>query len=264
MSVPAKIMIATPAAGGMVTAAFTGSVLRIVQAFHEHRPDVQFQLRMTVGSDLHVMRNFLAAVFLADPTLTHLLFLDADTAITPQLVQRYLDFDQPFVGSLYPFRSLDIARLRGAVQVADRDAEAISLALNYVAADELVPQAGTEDPSFKVTKGFVRANRIGTGAMMITKQVLHTMREACSSLYLSLGAAAYRQMGHDGPVLQCFAPLQTSDGSFLSEDMSFCERWTQTGGEIWACVDETITHVGPHAYTGRYIDRMKRGAFQTD
>ncbi len=257
-------MIATPAAGGMVTAAFTGSIVRIVQAFHEQRPEVQFILRMTVGSDLHVMRNFLAAKFFTDPILTHLLFIDADTAVTPNLVAKYLDFDKPFVGSLYPFRSLDVERLRTTLRLAEQDIEAVSLALNYVAADELISLPDAQHPAFQVTKGFVKANRIGTGALMITKQVLQAIQHACPDLYLPDGAPAYKDLGHHGPVLQCFAPLQSNDGSFFSEDMSFCERWTQTGGEIWACVDETITHVGPHAYVGRYLDRMKRGLFQTE
>ena len=263
MPAPQRIMIATPATGGMVTAAFTGSILRIVQTFHAQRPEVGFTLRMTVGSDLSVMRNFLAAAFLADATLTHLLFIDADTAVTPNLVAKYLDFDKPFVGSLYPFRSLDTGRLRAALPLAEDDAEAASVALDYVAADELIPLSDAE-PAFQVTRGFARARRIGTGAMMITKQVLRTLRDTCPHLDLPAGAPAYRALGHDGPVLQCFAPLQSADGSFFSEDMSFCERWTQAGGEIWACVDEVITHVGPHAFTGRYLDRLKRGLFQTE
>ncbi len=257
-------MIATPATGGMVTAAFTGSILRIVQTFHGQRPEVGLILRMTVGSDLPVMRNFLAAVFLADATLTHLLFIDADTAVTPNLVAKYLDFDRPFVGSLYPFRSLDVARLRTATRLVEDDSEAVSLALNYVAADELIPLPAAGRPAFQATKGFVRAKRIGTGAMMITRQVLRSLQDACPDLYLPSGAPAYKDMGHDGPVLQCFAPLQSPDGVFYSEDISFCERWTRTGGEIWACVDEVITHVGPYAFVGRYLDRMKRGLFQTE
>ena len=41
-------------------------------------------------------------------------------------------------------------------------------------------------------------------------------------------------------------------GMRLSEDMAFCHRWRQCGGEIWANVNHKISHVGPFDYAIRY------------
>jgi hypothetical protein len=44
----------------------------------------------------------------------------------------------------------------------------------------------------------------------------------------------------------------------LSEDFSFCYRWTGLlGRELWVCVDEPITHLGEFPYRARYLDRMR-------
>lgn len=262
MIAEAKILIATPAAGGMVTAAYTNAVFNIVKAFRDQRPRVAFDLRMCVGTELHMMRNFFAGVFMAESYYSHLLFIDADTIISPKLVAKLLDFDKPFVGSLVPFRAIDRGRLLQAARVALDAEEAISLALNYVAADELIPVHGTSATSFHVSDGFVRSRRIGAGAMLVRRDVFDRMAVAYGDLMLDGGAPYYRSLGHDGPVLQCFAPLQAEDGSFFSEDISFCERWSRLGGEIWACVTENVSHIGPYAFTGRYVDRMRRGLFQ--
>jgi hypothetical protein len=43
----------------------------------------------------------------------------------------------------------------------------------------------------------------------------------------------------------------------LSEDFSFCYRWTRTlGRDLWVCVDEAVSHLGDFVYQGRYLDRL--------
>ena len=40
----------------------------------------------------------------------------------------------------------------------------------------------------------------------------------------------------------------------LSEDFSFCQRWRQCGGEVWASATHTIQHIGNHAFEGNFHD----------
>jgi hypothetical protein len=39
-------------------------------------------------------------------------------------------------------------------------------------------------------------------------------------------------------------------GTYLSEDFSFCRRWTAMGGEIWADLESKLTHVGTVDFAG--------------
>jgi hypothetical protein len=44
--------------------------------------------------------------------------------------------------------------------------------------------------------------------------------------------------------------IDSASGTFLSEDYSFCRRWTDMGGEIWADLESRLTHVGPMVFNG--------------
>jgi hypothetical protein len=47
------------------------------------------------------------------------------------------------------------------------------------------------------------------------------------------------------------------DGEEFSEDLSFCHRWNQCGGDIWANITYPISHVGLYEYRGAYYDQIK-------
>jgi hypothetical protein len=41
-------------------------------------------------------------------------------------------------------------------------------------------------------------------------------------------------------------------GKYLSEDFSFCRRWTDMGGEIWVDIDSRLNHAGSMTFHGDY------------
>jgi hypothetical protein len=55
-------------------------------------------------------------------------------------------------------------------------------------------------------------------------------------------------------LIRAFDPLFV-DKTRLSEDFSFCHRWRQCGGQIWANTAHQITHAGLHRFKARYSDR---------
>ena len=51
--------------------------------------------------------------------------------------------------------------------------------------------------------------------------------------------------------------MDNADGVPLSEDISFCRRWRQAGGEIWADITSPVVHVGRNVQQGNYLDFYK-------
>ena len=83
-------------------------------------------------------------------------------------------------------------------------------------------------------QGFVKARYAGTGFMMIRRAVLEAMVERYAELrYRSEHKAHDPFEGNPwrAALFNCMIDSQTS--TYLSEDYSFCKRWTDMGGEIW-------------------------------
>ena len=45
-------------------------------------------------------------------------------------------------------------------------------------------------------------------------------------------------------------------GTYLSEDYSFCRRWTAMGGDIWADLASSLNHVGPYVFRGDFSSQF--------
>lgn len=260
----ARVLVCTPCAGEMVTTTYLATVLKLAQHRWAGGRDVLLSYACLSIADIYKARNYFAGLFLSKPALTHLLFIDADMGFEPSLVDKMIAFDRDFVSALCPQRNLKPARFHTVARQIDDPARAERLALDYVSAEALIGDRDADDnPIFRVENGFVRIGTIGAGVMLLKRTVFETLQRTYPDLSTVPNQLPYSRMGLTESVHQCFAPLQEANGSFLSEDKSFCRRWTDAGGEIWACIDEEVTHVGMKTFTGAYIERMQAGLFQT-
>lgn len=259
---PVRILICTPCVGESVTTTYVGSILKL-QSHRFRNRDVAFSFKFLSISDVYKSRNYFAALFMEKAVFTHLLFIDSDMGFEPQLIEKMLNFDKDLTAALCPYRERDPVKFHGVARKIDDPYLAERLSLDFVSGGDIVRAAGTpEDPQYRVTNGFVRVNSIGAGIMLVRRSVFERLRELYPDLIGPEQQMPYAKMGLTQRVHQCFSPVRTPDGNFLSEDKSFCARWTSSGGEIWACVDENIAHVGPSTYEGAYIERMRAGLFQ--
>ena len=96
------------------------------------------------------------------------------------------------------------------------------------------------------------------GLALIKREVFDVLRQRHPEL-VAKARNDYAVMGVTETVLQFFEPMQMPDGMFMGEDKAFCHRWRQSGGEIWACIDERLTHTGPVTASGVVMDRFKLG-----
>jgi hypothetical protein len=248
----AKVLLATPTHDGMVTVAYTESILSAkvqLQATIDLRP-------MFIATALVAhARNAFATMVLEDTSFTHLLFIDSDMGFGPQAILRMIDFDRDFVGCLAPRRDIDLERMHSISRQVDDPIKARMIAQDYATTALIQSDSGDGKIGFMMHDGFIQAQQIGMALTLIKRSVLERMRDA----YPELAAPAtprYKAAGVREHVFQAFESMADEDGIYLSEDMSFCERWRRIGGEIWVCVDEVITHVGRKAFQGRYVDRL--------
>lgn len=244
-----KVFIATPAFGGNVTVDYMTSVVHLVTQLKE----VAWHLQLTAGeSIITVGRNNMVMQFL-DSDCTHLLFLDADIAFDVDTIRGLLRQDKDVSLAPYPAKNINERKVQEAhLRRKGGGLPRLRDGLHYVlhASPERVQEA------FDKGTSFVEVDAGPTGCMLIRRRVFDVMREAYPDLRCRLsGTHAGRAMNYD-VWWRFFDTMVSDDGEFLGEDIAFCRRWRATGGQIWADLGATISHVGRHAFTGSIMDSL--------
>ncbi len=99
--------------------------------------------------------------------------------------------------------------------------------------------------------GFAKVRFAGTGFLMIKRSVIERMVEKYPELKYSRENRAEDTLRNSPwrvALFNCMIDPET--GVYLSEDFSFCRRWTEMGGEIWADLQSRLTHTGSMTFSG--------------
>jgi len=253
MSSPAPqpyLVIGTPCYGRQVTDLYAGSLIKLTLACQQR--GVRLQVQMT-GSDALITRarQNIVAHFLHIEAATHLLFIDADIGFDPDQAFRLLNFGAPMAAAVYPIKRIDWEKVAVAVQSGRSPVH--SAALSYMIE---FPGGGP----IETRDGFAKVSFAGTGFLMIERQALLSMIEHYPELRYAhdqkpndrLARSPYRSA-----LFNCMIDAET--GTYLSEDFSFCRRWTAMGGEIWADMNSRLTHVGAVDFAGDLSTQFSAG-----
>ena len=244
------LVVGTPCYGGQVTSVYAASLLKLQHACHR-RGDIDFSVLMPGGDALITRaRQNIVAHFLANEAATHLLFVDADIGFEPEQAFRLLNFGADVAGGVYPTKRIDWAKAAALAKAGNT--QLASAALSYVIEFDDPKRIGVRD-------GFARVRAAGTGFLLIRRTVLVAMIERYPELRYTrehntedtLAGSKWRSA-----LFNCLVDPET--GVYLSEDFSFCRRWTAMGGEIWADLESRLTHVGPISFEGNVATQFGR------
>ena len=253
-----KLYIATPCAHDQVVSHHAAAVFYLGQMLGRSGIEADFQL---LGlSDLEISRSVLASRFFAEPSYTHLLFVDSDTSFEAALIRRMLRFDQDFVSAMYAKRALDLDKIIRHARANPEEGvhSVISRCLDYVGL--ISGEASTRDEhkiDIDSRGGFVTAAHTGMGLCLLKRQVFEEM--VTRGIVVTDGKPSTVS---PWPVAYYpfFDKERISPTVSISEDISFCRRWTRgCGGTIWACVDQALGHYGTFKFAGAYVEKLKAG-----
>ncbi len=235
------LVVGTPCYGGQVTSVYAASLLKLQEACRQR--DVTFGVLMPGGDALIPrVRQTIVAHFLENAAATHLLFVDADIGFEPEQAFRLLDFGVDMAAGIYPIKRIDWAKAAALAKAGSERLEPASLSYVFE----------VEDPKrVGIRNGFAKVRYAGTGFLLIRRAALVAMIERYPELRYTrehnthdvLAGSPWRSA-----LFNCLIDDKT--GVYLSEDYSFCRRWTDMGGEIWADLSSKLTHVGPVAFAG--------------
>jgi len=237
-----KLVVGTPCFGGQLSTLYFSSMFNLQRELRAY-PNVELAVQIRDGDALITRaRANLVSVFLDDPKATHLLFIDADIGFEPDQVLRLLTSGADVVAGTYPIKRINWDKMRNVIE-AERP-KTQSAALDYV--------LEIEDPEhIAVVSGFARVRYAGTGFLMIRRHALEKMCLHYTSLKFRREHSIRDPLADSSnrfALFECVIDSQT--GVYLSEDFSFCKRWTDIGGEIWADLESRLNHVGPTTFYG--------------
>ena len=227
------LVIGTPCYGGQVTVSNFTSALRL--RGYCGKNGIRLSFAMPWGDALVTRaRQSIAAYFLEDPSATHLLYIDADISYQVDQVLRLLQFNRDVCAGIYPLKKYNWDLVRK----------------NALAGNEYLESAGLSyvinlNEQYQTFDGFARVEKAGTGFLVVKRAVLEAMAKRYPEL-------KYKVAGPQGEKdhYAFFNCLIDEKGDYLSEDYSFCKRWTDMGGEIWADFQSRLNHTGPEMFKG--------------
>ena len=237
-----RLAVATPCFGGQVSSIYAASLFKLLRALHAV-PQVELVVHLRDGDALITRaRADLVALFLDDPAATHLLFVDADIGFAPDQVMRLIACGADVAGGAYPIKRVNWDKARKVIE--SNRPNIPSAVLDYV--------LEVEDPErIAVVDGFARVRYAGTGFLMIRRQALERMCLHYSSLRFRREHSISDPLAASPNRFALFeCMIDQATGIYLSEDFSFCKRWTDMGGEIWADLASRLDHVGPATFHG--------------
>lgn len=243
-----KVLIATPTTQGSVATAYAHTLVAATSALHEAKAG--HRLMIVDGADVVLARTILAHAFLADASLTHILFLDSDMGVEPKVLRHLIGLGAPIVGVAYPERKMDLPALAAALR-EDGDIErARALASGFT----VRMSAGRKE----VRQGIVEAEGFGFGCVLIARSVFEAL--IARGIAKPMVSAKLRAAGLQGEIFDFFRQIAREDGDLLSEDYSFCERVRALGDTQLLCfVGGGVVHVGQFPYSAAFVERLKAG-----
>lgn len=268
------IAICTPAYGGQLTTGYTNSLISTILLLNSKGIRTS-PLFLNNESLVQRGRNTLVAQAMADPSVTHILFIDADISWNAPNILRLIEKDTDIVGGIYPHKHYAWERLAipEEFQKIQRELSA------WKKLEELQGRAVTPQTfinkfrSFllkfnivfprnvtkaRIENGFVQVERIATGMMLIKRSVFEKMMEAHPDWHYTPNTLPSKEeIERVKKFNYAFFDCKIDEhGQYLSEDWYFCSEWRKLGGNVWADLSMPLAHGGFHVFMGMVSDTL--------
>jgi len=214
----AKVFVFVPAFGRQITTTTFEATHGLMSALAAK--GIQAGIGSFSWPDIEEIRNVVLSWWYDATDYSHLLFVDADMGFPAQMVIDMLTFGEPMVGAIYRKKCDEV---------------------------EWVASGGLDKPDFR--NGFIEVEGLGMGCFLIRRDAIAPMIEKFpEKIYPYIAVADFRWQGPNR-TLAFFDQMRIPEGK-VSEDISFCRRYREAGGKVWATTAYQTLHEGPKVFAG--------------
>jgi len=237
-----SLLIAVPTTGGSMKAKTAESLVNLMRVLTQN--GIAAQIHNINNSDIVTVRNIYANMVLDSNRWDGLLFIDSDMQFTPRVINRMINLNEMVVAAACTKRHIDLevfgAAMREHGDLERAQAEAVKF-------NTMLRWDNRKKARIRHRAGFYTMASIGMAVCLIRREALQLMVDE--------GAVEKRIDVYDGvpKTSWSFFDFVKYAGVTLTEDYSFCHRWTHVmQRNLWVCTDEIIHHIGDFPYSGRY------------
>lgn len=251
---PKRILLAVPSTQGTIKSSTAVCLVNLTTALSD--ANVAVLIHNIDAAEIVTARDMFANMVIHSPNLDGMLFVDSDMAFDPAVILRMLGLGVDVAAAAAPFRKINLETLVAASRQGESLNRSVALASEFNV--KLDWDDKVQWPE-RIQDGFCLAAGVGMACAYISRAALIAMVEEAN--------LTPRRDLSAGPGSQCWSFFGTihHGGQRLSEDYSFCYRWTrQMGRQLWVCVDEDISHIGVYHYRARYSDLLRRQEKESD
>lgn len=220
------IQIAIPCYGGMLYEAVATSLVKF--AIYAQKIGMAFSIDSMINESLvQRARCHLSAKFLDNSAATHLMFIDSDIGFEPEHIFKLILHDKDIVGGLYPKKALPP---------------------DYVI--NVAPEAVDENGKVKVEEGLIPVSRLGTGFMLIKREVFEKHMAAYPDTKFTNNIGLPEKLNkYCYTFFDCWV-THDQNRELLSEDWSFIIKSRVIGIQAYADPTIRLNHSGTFVFPG--------------
>ncbi len=260
------VYILTPCFGSVCYVNYVHCLMSTIELFRKYGIELIIEFCRN-DSLVSRARNNLVARAMANPKMTHIMFIDNDITWDPQDILKLVISDKNLVGGIYPLKNYNWNDLIvDKKDPSNMSPNVIQQWINRknasqfkdIVSDESIVQFNMVrynvnylDNTLNIEKNLAKVKHIATGFMMIKRSVIEKMSLAFPSTKYVDDVNFLKP--EENEFAYALFDCGVEEGHYFSEDWLFCHRWTKMGGSIWMDVSIALTHTGIEDYKGCYI-----------
>lgn len=240
------ILVATPCYNNSLNTNYVNSLLDLKDVCN--LVGIKMTVRLLGNESLITRgRNYYVNMMLTHKEYTHLLYIDSDIGYIATSILNMIKLNKDIVGIPYPKKSIN---WESVIKNATKENMNPDL-LQVLSMDYVVNFLNSEA---KIEKGFIECSYIGTGMMLIKREVIEVMKEKYIHTKYRNDVGGYNEGDVDKEnffaLFDCF--ICPEEKRYLSEDYAFCKRAKECGFKIYADLNSHIIHLGSYPFLGHF------------
>lgn len=251
-----KVIILTPCQESVCGTNYITSLMNTTNVLKQY--NIQYQIDFCCNDRIvSRSRNNLVTGAMADSTMTHMLFIDAEVSWNPQDVLKLLIANKYIAGGICPLKKYNWMKLANDPSVVQTWAsiqKENEMFQNYPTAlfiqhRLLEYNVALESNELKIENNLAEVKYIGCEFMMIKRETIDLLQKAFPST---------KYTNKNSPQVESYALFDcgVEEGGYMSEDQMFCSRWQKLGGNIMVDVTINLSQSGSEHFNGSFLSSV--------